>query len=76
MFQLGRELVGEWRSPHGFAAAAGARRVAGLNHEVGDYAVEGDGVVVGARDERGEVEAGFGRVGGVEFEGYEAHAGF
>ena len=55
-----------------FAAATGASGVAGLNHEVGDDAVDGSVVVVLATEEGGEVETSFGGVGGVQFEGDRA----
>ncbi|TGO43553.1 hypothetical protein BOTNAR_2273g00020 [Botryotinia narcissicola] len=54
------------------SAAAGARGIARLQHEVGDDAVEDDVVVVAAPDESLEVGARFGRVRRVEFEGYGA----
>lgn len=72
MFQRRVDLVGEFVAVYGGAATSGARRVAALDHEVGDDAVE-DGVgVVAALDEGGEVGAGLGGVGGVQFEGYGA----
>lgn len=58
MFQAGMYLVFELFGVDGTAAAAGAGGVAGLEHEVGDYAVEEDVVVVAALGEGGEVFAG------------------
>lgn len=63
------DLVLELFAKDGAAATAGAGRVAALDHEVGDDAVEDGGVVVAAADEGGEVLAGLGGVGGVEFDG-------
>ncbi|TGO32625.1 hypothetical protein BHYA_0301g00090 [Botrytis hyacinthi] len=57
------------------SAAAGARGIARLQHEVWDYPVEDDAVVVAAPDQSLKVGAGFGRVRGVEFEGYGALRG-
>lgn len=77
MLQVGADLVFEFAAREdGFAAAAGSCRVAALDHEVGDDAVEGGVVVVGAGAEGGEVLAGFGGVGCVEFEDYGAHGCF
>lgn len=77
MLQIGADLVFEFAArKDGFAAAAGSCRVAALDHEVGDDAVEGGVVVVGAGAEGGEVLAGFGGVGCVEFEDYGAHGCF
>ena len=45
MRELRDDLVGESAAVDGSAAAAGARGVAGLDHEVADDAVAGDGVV-------------------------------
>ena len=58
MFQSWIDLVFEFFAVDGSAAAAGAGRVAGLEHEVWDYAVEDDVVVVAALGEGGEVGAG------------------
>ncbi len=66
MFQTGVDLVFELFAVDGAAAAAGAGGVAGLEHEVWDYAVEEDVVVVAALGEGGEVFAG---LGGVSFGG-------
>lgn len=60
------DLVGEGGAPARGAAAAGAGWVAGLEHEVGDYAVDRGVVVVSAAGEGREVLAGFGGVGCVE----------
>lgn len=46
MAQLGMKLVLEFVAVDGGAAAAGAGGVTALDHEGGDYAVEGGGVVV------------------------------
>ncbi len=67
MFQRRVDLVGELVAVDGAAAAAGAGGVAGLEHEVRDYAVDGGVVVVAALGEGGEVFAGLGwgvRLGG------------
>ena len=58
MGELGHDFVREAAPVDGGAAAAGARRVAGLDHEVADDAVGGDGVVVACCGEGGEVVAG------------------
>ena len=58
MLQPGVDLVVEFVAVDGGAAAAGAGRVAGLQHEVGNDAVEDDVVVVAALGEGGEVGAG------------------
>ncbi|TFB00711.1 hypothetical protein CCMA1212_007152 [Trichoderma ghanense] len=63
------DLVLELVAVDGGAAAAGARRVAALDHEVGDDAVEYRGVVVAALDEGGKVLGRFGGVLCVELEG-------
>lgn len=63
------DLVGKGVAIDGGAAAPRARGVAALDHEVGDDAVEDGVVVVAAAGELGEVLAGFGGVGGVEFDG-------
>lgn len=61
MLELGGYLVGEFLAVDGGAAATGAGGVAGLDHEVGDYAVHEEVVVVAALGEGGEVLAGLGR---------------
>jgi len=58
--ELGGDFVREAAAVDGGAAAAGARGVAGLDHEVADDAVGGDGVVVACCGEGGEVVAGLG----------------
>ena len=58
------DLVVEFVAVDGIAAAAGTGWVARLQHEVGDYAVEEDGVVVATLSEGDEVFAGLGRVSG------------
>jgi hypothetical protein len=58
MFQGGRDLVFEFLAVDGGTAAAGSRRVAGLEHEVGDYTVEEEVVVVAASGEGFKVFAG------------------
>ena len=58
MLQSRIYLVFEFFAVDGSAAAAGAGRVAGLEHEVWDYAVEDDVVVVATLGEGGEVGAG------------------
>ena len=58
MLQSRIDLIFELFSVDGSAAAAGTGRVAGLEHEVWDYAVEDDVVVVAALGEGGEVVAG------------------
>ena len=63
------EFVFEGFVPDGGAAAACSRRVAALEHEVADGAVEGDGVVVSFFCELDEIVNGFGGVFGEEFEG-------
>lgn len=68
MAQLGEDLVLEGLAPDGAAAAAGAGGIAGLEHEVGDYAVDRGVVVVAAAGEGGEVFAGLGGMVGVELE--------
>ena len=45
MRELRDDLVGESAAVDGRASAAGAGGVAGLDHEVADDAVAGDGVV-------------------------------
>lgn len=69
MLQRRVDLVLELVAIDGGAAAAGARGIAALDHEVWNYAVEYGVVVVGAGDEGGEVFAGFGGVCSVELEG-------
>lgn len=63
------DLVSELVTVDGGAASAGAGRIAALDHEVGNDAVEDGAVVVAAADERREVVARLGRVGRVELEG-------
>jgi len=63
------DLVGELVPVDAAAAAAGAGRVAGLEHEGRDDAVEEDGVVVTLFCEGGEIRAGFGCMVGVQLEG-------
>ena len=60
--QLGTDLILEFFTIDAAAAAARARRVAALDHEVGNDAVEDGAVVVAARGERREVLARLGRV--------------
>lgn len=55
--ELGYDFVGEFASVNGGAAAAAAGWVAGLDHEVSDDAVAGDGVVEACCGESGEVVA-------------------
>lgn len=69
MLQRGVNLVVELVAVDGGAAAPGARRVAALDHEVGDDAVEDGRGVVAALDEGGEVLGCPGGVRGVELEG-------
>lgn len=64
------ELVVEIPVPDAGAALARARRVAALDHEVGDVAVEEEVVVVGFLGELDEIPAGFGGEFRVQFEGY------
>lgn len=63
------DLVLEFLAVDGGAAAAGAGRVAALDHEGRDDAVEGRRVVVPPLGEREEVGACLGGVRGVQFEG-------
>ena len=58
MLQSRIDLIFKLFAVDGSAAAAGAGRVAGLEHEVWDDAVEDDVVVVAAFSEGGEVGAG------------------
>ena len=58
MLQCRIDLVVELFAVNGRAAAPGAGGVAGLQHEVWDYAVEDDGIVVAALGKSGEVGAG------------------
>lgn len=76
MFELGRlrrgdhrDFVLEFLAVDGGAASTRARRVAALDHEGGDYAVEDCFVEVPPLGEGLKVGACLGRVGGVEFEG-------
>lgn len=72
VFERSADLVLELFAVHGAAAAAGAGRVAALDHEGGDDAVEDCVVVVAAGGEGAEVSAGAGGVLGVEFYDYIA----
>ena len=58
VFQAGIYLIFELFAIDGSATAAGTSRIAGLQHEVWDDAVEDDVVVVAALGEGGEVVAG------------------
>ncbi len=58
MLQARIDLIFELFTVDGSTAAAGAGRIAGLQHEVWDDAVEDDVVVVAALGEGGEVGAG------------------
>lgn len=69
MSQARVDFVFELVAVDGGAAAARARWVAALDHEVWDDAVEDCGGEVAAAGEGGEVVAGFGGVGCVELEG-------
>lgn len=69
------DLVSELVTVDGGAASPGAGRIAALDHEVGNDAVEDGAVVVAAADERREVVARLGRVGRVELEGEGALEG-
>lgn len=64
------DLVLELLAPDGAAASTGAGGIAGLEHEVGNDAMEDDVGVVVSSAKGGEVFAGFGGMGGVELEGY------
>ena len=55
--ELGHDFVGEFAAVDGGAASAAASWVAGLDHEVADDAVAGDGVVEACCGEGGEVVA-------------------
>ena len=55
--QLRDDFIGESATVDGGASTAGAGGVAGLDHEVADDAVAGDGVVVAGGGEGGEVVA-------------------
>lgn len=68
--QRALELVVEIPVPDAGAPFARARRVAALDHEVGDVAVEEEVVVVGFFGELDEVPAGLGGEFRVQFEGY------
>ena len=69
MFQTRVDFVFKLLAVDGRPAATGSRGVAALDHEIFDDAVEDGGVEVPPVGEGGEVFAGFGGVGGVEFEG-------
>lgn len=69
MLQSGINLVLKLFPVNGTAAAAGASGVTGLEHEVGNYAVEDNVVVVAALGERGEVLAGLGGRQAADFGG-------
>lgn len=69
VLERGVDLVLELLAVDGAAAAAGAGGVAGLEHEVGNDAVEEERVVVAAFGEGLEVLAGFWGVFGVELDG-------
>jgi len=69
MFQRRGDFIGEFVAIDGTATATGAGRVAALNHERGDDAVEDEVIVVAALGEGREVCAGFGSVLVVEFNG-------
>ena len=58
MLQSRINLVFELFTVDGSATTPGAGGIAGLQHEVWDYAVEDDVVVVAALGESGEVVAG------------------
>ncbi len=72
MFQLGRDLVFELLAVDGGSAAPRPGGIARLEHEVGDYAVEEEAVVVAARGEGAEVCAGFGGMVVIELDYYGA----
>lgn len=57
VFEGGRDFVFEVGAVDGAAAAAGAGRIASLDHEGGDYTVDGGVVVVAAVGEGGKVLA-------------------
>ena len=58
MFQTLMYFVLEFLAVNRCAATAGAGGVAGLKHEIGNYAVEEDVIVVAAAGELGEVFTG------------------
>lgn len=66
--QLGTDLILKFFTIDAAAAAARTRRVAALDHEVGNDAVEDGPVVVAARGERRKVLARLGRVLGVQLD--------
>lgn len=74
MFE-GGELVFEFAAPDGFPARAVAVRVAALDHEFADHAVEDGVVVVAVAGVGDEVFDGFGGRGGEESEVDVAHGG-
>ena len=60
MFKRRIDLILKFLAVDGSPAAAGASGVAGLEHKIGDYAVEDDIIVVAAASEFGEIFAGLG----------------
>ena len=70
MFQFRVNLVFEFVTVNRGATTAGASRIARLNHEVWNYAMEDYAVVVAALGKRCEVLAGFRRVVVVDLDGY------
>lgn len=61
MLELGSDFIFELVSIDAGATAASTCRIAGLEHEVGDYTVEEEIVVVAAAGESFEVFAGLRR---------------
>ena len=57
MFETWMDLVFELLAVNGGAASAGARGIASLEHEIGDYAVEENVVVIAAACELRKVFA-------------------
>jgi hypothetical protein len=68
MLQSSFDFIFELFSIDGATAAACASRVASLDHEVRDDAMEDDVVVVAPLSESREVLAGFGRMVAVELQ--------
>jgi hypothetical protein len=68
MLQGSFDLVFEFLAVDGAAAAAGASRVARLDHKIGDDAMENDVVVKTLLSESREILAGFGSLVVVEFD--------